>query len=77
MAETVTIRLNKEERLIFEEASKMYGCSISSAIKRLAMEKLEDELDLQSIYEYEQLKKENKLVINPIEKLWSDLDLND
>lgn len=71
----VSIRLNSEERTIFENASKLYGCKLSSLIRDLALEKLEDDFDLQIFQEYEQEKNDNKLKTRPIEHLWKELEL--
>lgn len=75
MAKTVTIRLNDEEREVLNNTAKLYDCSISAAIKRLAFEKIEDEIDLQAIKEYEKAKKEGTLKTRPIDELWKELDL--
>lgn len=77
MADTVTIRFNKEEKKIIKESAKLYDCSVSSMIKRLLLEKLEDEIDLLSIKEYEDLKKKGKLKLRPINKLWKEAGLDD
>lgn len=77
MPDTVTIRFNKEEKKIITESAKLYDCSVSSMIKRLVLEKLEDEMDLLSIKEYEDLKKKGKLKTRPISKLWEEVKLND
>ena len=52
MSKTITIRLNKEEEMIMDKLSKMYNCGISTALKRLALEKLEDEYDRKVADEY-------------------------
>lgn len=77
MSDTVTIRFTKEEKKIFENSAKLYDCSISAMIKRLALDKLEDEIDLSSIKEYEVLKKNGKLKTRPINKLWEEVGLDD
>lgn len=77
MKDTVTIRFNEEEKKIFENCAKLYNCSISSMIKRLAIEKLEDEMDMNIIKKYENTKQSGKLKTRPIENLWSELGLND
>ncbi len=41
--------------------SKMYNCGISTALKRLALEKLEDEYDKKVIEEYLQDEKNGKV----------------
>ena len=77
MSDTVTIRFTKEEKKIFENSAKLYDCSISAMIKRLALDKLEDEIDLSSIKEYEILKKNGKIKTRPINKLWEEVGLDD
>ena len=57
---TLTIRLNEEEKSIFQSVSGLYGGKLSTTIKQLALEKLEDEYDLQLMKEYEE-RKEMKL----------------
>lgn len=75
--DTVTLRLNKEEKELFESVAKMYDCSISSAIKRLAIEKIEDDIDLEAIRKFENKEKTGKTKIRPIEELWKAMDDND
>lgn len=77
MANTVTIRLNKEERQMLEEAAKVYDCSLSSMIKRLVFEKIEDEIDLSSILEYEEEKRQKTLKLRPAKELWSELGIDE
>ena len=48
---TLTIRLNEEEKSIFQSVSGLYGGKLSTTIKQLALEKLEDEYDLQLMKE--------------------------
>lgn len=72
MNKTVTIRLNDEELKIFERCKDMYDGSLSSIIKRLALEKLDDEYDLKAITEYEFEKKNDSLVVKDIENLFDE-----
>ncbi|HOJ12144.1 MAG TPA: DUF6290 family protein [Clostridiales bacterium] len=50
---TVTVRLNEEEAKIFNEYSKLHGVPLSTLFKKTLEEKMEDELDMQVIKEYE------------------------
>lgn len=50
---TVTVRLNKEEEKIFNEYAKLHGIPLSTLFKKTLEEKMEDELDMQAIKEYE------------------------
>lgn len=77
MSDTVTIRFSDEEIKIIREYAKLCRCSVSEIIKKLVFEKIDDEIDLHSIKEYEELKKKGKLKMHPIIKLWKDLGLND
>ncbi len=77
MADTVTICFTAEERKRFEDSVKLYNCSVSAMIKRLALEKLEDEMDLKSVNEYESAKRNKTLKTQPLNELWSELNLND
>lgn len=52
----ISIRLNEEEKSILNELSKVYDTSISSMIKKLAFEKLEDNFDLELVTRYEKQK---------------------
>lgn len=58
---TLTIRLNEEEKNIFQSVSGLYGGKLSTTIKQLALEKIEDEYDLQLMKEYEERKEKNEV----------------
>ena len=58
MNSTITIRLNEEERKIFDEYSKVYKGGMSTMIKQLALEKLQDEYDLAAVARFEKVSKE-------------------
>jgi len=71
----ISIRVNDDEKAILENASKIYGCGISSMVKQLAFEKLEDEYDMKVIKEYEAEKAAGKIKTRSIEELWKELEL--
>ena len=50
---TITGRLNEEEAKIFNEYAKLHGVPLSTLFKKTLEEKIEDELDMQVIKEYE------------------------
>lgn len=77
MADTVTIRLNKQERVLFENSAKLYNCSTSAMIKKFAIEKLEDEIDYRAIKKFEEDSKDGKIKLRPIEELWKEMGFND
>lgn len=50
---TITVRLNSEEQQAFNEYAKLYGIPLSTLFKKTLEEKIEDELDLKAIKNYE------------------------
>lgn len=46
-SETITIRVSKEDKEIISHYAKVYGLSTSEFIKKLTIEKVEDEIDIQ------------------------------
>ena len=51
--DTVTVRLNKEEAKAYEEYAKLNNMPLSTLFKKTLEEKMENELDMQAINEYE------------------------
>lgn len=45
---TITIRLDGEEKALISDYAAAFGISVSEFIRRVALEHLEDELDLQA-----------------------------
>ena len=75
MSAVISVRVSDEEQKLLNQASSVYGCGVSSLMKRLVFEKLEDEYDLKMIEEYERKKEEGTLKTRPASELWADLDL--
>ena len=50
---TVTVRLNEEEQKTFNEYAKLYDMPLSTLFKKSLEEKIEDEIDMKVIAEYE------------------------
>ena len=50
---TITVRLNNEEQQASSEYAKLYGIPLSTLFKKTLEEKIEDELDLKAIKNYE------------------------
>ena len=51
---TITIRLNSDEEKAFNEYAKLYGMPLSTLFKQTLEEKIEDEIDMKMIKEYEE-----------------------
>lgn len=75
MNSTITIRLNDEERKVFDEYSKVYKGGISTMIKQLALEKLQDEYDLSVASRFEKGIKEGSITIRPYEDLLKEVGI--
>ena len=75
MSSTVTIRLNDEEKRIFMEYSKMYKGGLSTMIKQLALEKLQDEYDLQLAAEFERGLTDGTVTVRPYDRLRQEENL--
>ncbi|NMA94984.1 MAG: hypothetical protein GX974_02985 [Clostridiales bacterium] len=50
---TITVRLNDEEERLYKEYAKLKNVSLSTLMKEALEEKIEDEVDLKAILEYE------------------------
>ena len=45
---TITIKLEREEKALISDYAAAFGISVSEFIRRVALERIEDELDLQA-----------------------------
>lgn len=75
MPKTITIRLNEEEEMMINKIEKMYNCGISTALKRLVQEKLEDEYDRKAVEEFRENVKKGKEKFYSFEEFEKMLDL--
>lgn len=73
----ISVRVTDEEREVLEKAAKLYKGGLSSMIKRLVFEKLEDDYDLKIIEDYEKREKEGKLKIHSYEEMMKLAGLDD
>lgn len=69
----ISVRVNDDEMSILEKASKMYSGGISSMIKKIVFERLEDDYDLSVAKEYLQEKKAGTYKTKPVEEVCKDL----
>lgn len=61
MSTTITVRLNSEEEKLYREYAEFKNIALSTLMKEALKEKIEDELDLQSILDYEERLKNNEV----------------
>ena len=76
MSSTVTIRLNEEEKKIFNEYAKVYKGGLSTMIKQLALEKLQDEYDLAAAERFEKGLAEGSITVRPYAELLKELGID-
>lgn len=55
---TLSVRMKDEERKLFEEYAKLNGVGLSTLFKQALEERIENELDIKAIEEYEEDVKE-------------------
>lgn len=70
-----SMRLNTEEERLFKSYSKLHGISVSEALKRALIEKIEDEFDAAVAEEAYQEYLDSGMESKPISELWKELDL--
>ena len=72
MGSVITIRVNEKEKQMISDISKLNNCGISTWVKNVIFEKLEDEYDLKVIKEYENEKRKGTTTYSPIETLFEE-----
>lgn len=72
---TVTVRLNNEEAKIYKEYAELKKVPLSTLMKEALNEKIEDEIDLKSILDYEKRVSDAKVEYVPLEEINKRLDV--
>lgn len=75
MGSVISVRVNKLEQEILNKASNIYGCGISSLMKKIVFERLEEDYDIKKIQDYEKKKSNGTLKTSPISKLYRELGI--
>ena len=57
----ITLRLTDEEREILNSVAHLYGGKLSTAIKTILFEKIEEDYNLKIVKDFEKREKENKV----------------
>ena len=70
MNQMIAIRVSSKEKELIRKVSELNNCGMSSWIKKIILEKLEDEYDLKIVKEYEKRKREKMIKLKPIEELF-------
>ena len=72
---TITVRLNSDEEKLYKEYAEFKNVPLSTLMKEALLEKIEDEIDLKSISEYENRLKNNEVEFYTLEETKEMLDL--
>ena len=72
----ISIRMNDEEKQVLEEAARFYHCNLSTLIKRLTFEKLEDEYDMKVAEEYIKEKEAGTLELTSFDDLLKECGID-
>ena len=72
---TISLRVPDEELRAFKSYAALNNWSLSDAIRKTMIERIEEEYDMRVFAEYEEEKKDGNLKTRPIEELWEELDL--
>ena len=72
---TITVRLNEDEEKVFNEYAKLYDMPLSTLFKKTLEEKIEDNIDMKIIEEYEEEVKNGSLETYSFDEVKEMLDL--
>ena len=73
----ISVRVNDEEMTVLENASKLYSDGkISSMIKKIVFEKLDEDFDLKTVQEYLKKKNSGSLKTRKVEDVCADLGID-
>ncbi|MCG1010915.1 hypothetical protein J4760_12875 [Salinicoccus sp. ID82-1] len=72
---TIEVRLNDREQKVFEDYAERHGIPLSSMMKQALEERIEDELDLESVKSYEADVQNNNVTVYDYDETKQMLDL--
>ena len=72
---TITVRLNSEEARIYKEYAEFKNIPLSTLMKEALEEKIEDEIDLKAILDYEERLKNNEVEYISFDEVKKRLDI--
>lgn len=72
----ISLRVSDEEKAVLEAAAKFYKCNMSTLIKRLTFEKLEDEYDMKVSEDYLKQKKAGTLSLSSFDDLMKECGID-
>jgi len=72
---TITVRLNRDEAKAYKEYAKFKNVPLSTLMKEALEEKIEDEIDLKAILDYEERLKNNEVEYIPFDEVKKRLEM--
>ncbi|MCI7145723.1 MAG: DUF6290 family protein [Clostridiales bacterium] len=69
----ISLRLTKDDERLIREYAGYYGMTISEFMRKAAIERIEDEYDLNALKEYERRKNDGELELYSHDEVWSKL----
>ena len=69
----LSLRLEKEDERLIREYARFYGMTVSEFLRKAAIERIEDEYDLNALRDYEKRKNNGELELYDHDEVWSKL----
>ena len=69
----LSLRLDKEDERLIREYARFYGMTVSEFLRKAAIERIEDEYDLNALRDYERRKNNGELELYDHDEVWSKL----
>ncbi len=69
----LSLRLEKEDERLIREYARFYGMTVSEFLRKAAIERIEDEYDLNALKDYEKRKNNGELELYDHDEVWSKL----
>lgn len=69
----LSLRLEKEDERLIREYARFYGMTVSEFLRKAAIERIEDEYDLNALKDYERRKNSGELELYDHDEVWSKL----
>lgn len=67
----LSLRLEKEDERLIREYARFYGMTVSEFLRKAAIERIEDEYDLNALKDYERRKSNGELELYDHDEVWS------
>ena len=69
----LSLRLEKEDERLIREYARFYGMTVSEFLRKAAIERIEDEYDLNALKDYERKRNNGELELYDHDEVWSKL----